>query len=565
MAALTRPGPHDDAGPARTVPRIRVPRSRTGRRKTVVAALTSPRPSDRTAPGGPGSMRGTARAGLAGLAGAGAGAAAQFATVVLVTRGTDRQTAGAFFTATALCLTAAGILRLDAGNGLVRLIARSRPLGYGPARGYVRAAFVPVTALSLAVAAVAVLRPADPASRVLAAALPAVVCADVAVAATRGFGAMRPTVLLTGLFLPSAQLAGVVLVLWAARTGAGGPAPAIMNALNAANALNAVNTVEAVDAVTLTALAVAWAWPYAVVLAAAAFWLRRRLPRGPRPPGAALDLWRDTWPRSAAAALQSVFQRLDVLVVAALAGPAEAAVYTAATRFKVVGQLAGQGLAQAVQPGLVRALAGSDLPRARALYQSATMWLVVPTWPIWLGYAAFAPWLLGVFGDGYASGVPVALVLAGTMMAATACGMADVALSAAGHTRSSLVNLMAAVATTVALDVLLVPSAGVLGAALGWSGGTLVKNLLPLWRIHRRYGLRPFGAHSVAALTPWRPPRRTASPPASADTNDADRGADGDLCHTVDHDADRDPGRDPGRAAERGAGGEPGLRAGGRR
>ncbi|MET9066560.1 lipopolysaccharide biosynthesis protein, partial [Streptosporangium sandarakinum] len=308
---------------------------------------------------------------------------------------------------------------------------------------------------------------------------------------------------------------------------------------------------------------------------------RPRPPRGPRPPGAALDLWRDTWPRSAAAALQSVFQRLDVLVVAALAGPAEAAVYTAATRFKVVGQLAGQGLAQAVQPGLVRALAGSDLPRARALYQSATMWLVVPTWPIWLGYAAFAPWLLGVFGDGYASGVPVALVLAGTMMAATACGMADVALSAAGHTRSSLVNLMAAVATTVALDVLLVPSAGVLGAALGWSGGTLVKNLLPLWRIHRRYGLRPFGAHSVAALTPWRPPRRTASPPASADTNDADRGADGDLCHTVDHDADRDPGhdpgramergaggepdRDPGRAAEHGAGGEPGLRAGGRR
>ncbi|MGW4662345.1 lipopolysaccharide biosynthesis protein [Streptosporangium sandarakinum] len=563
MAALTRPGPHDDAGPSRAVPRIRVPRSRTGRRKSVVAALTSPRPPDRTAPGGPGSMRGTARAGLAGLAGAGVGAAAQFATVVLVTRGTDRQTAGAFFTSTALCLTAAGILRLDAGNGLVRLIARSHPLGYGPARGYVRAAFVPVAALSLAVAAVAVLRPADPASRVLAAALPAVVCADVAVAATRGFGAMRPTVLLTGLFLPSAQLAGVTLVLWAAHTGAGGPAPA------AVNTGAFVNTVEPVDAVTLTALAAAWAWPYAVVLAAAALWLRRRLPRGPRPPGAALDLWRDTWPRSAAAALQSVFQRLDVLVVAALAGPAEAAVYTAATRFKVVGQLAGQGLAQAVQPGLVRALAGGDLPRARALYQSATMWLVVPTWPIWLGYAAFAPWLLGVFGDGYASGVPVALVLAGTMMAATACGMADVALSAAGHTRSSLANLVAAVATTVALDVLLVPSAGVLGAALGWSGGTLVKNLLPLWRIHRRYGLRPFGAHSVAALTPWRPPRRTASPPASADMNDADRGADGDLCHATDHDADhdadRDPGHDPGSAAERGAGGEPGRRAGGRR
>ncbi|MEU9831410.1 lipopolysaccharide biosynthesis protein [Streptosporangium sp. NPDC048047] len=506
-----------------------------------MAALISPRPSDRTAPASPASPvspGGTARAGLAGLAGAGAGAAAQFATVVLVTRETDRQTAGAFFTATALCLTVAGILRLDAGNGLIRLIARSRPLGYGPARGYVRAAFVPVAALSLAAAtvtaAVAALRPADPASRVLAVALPAVVCAEVAVAATRGFGAMRPTVLLTGLFLPSAQLAGVALVLWAAHTGAGGSAPgawigmtdltdlsggaggagmppavpAIVDA-GSPSAVAPAIAPAAVDAATLTALAVAWVWPYAAVLAPAALWLRRRLPRGPRTPGAALDLWRDTWPRSAAAALQSVFQRLDVLVVAALAGPAEAAVYTAATRFKVVGQLAGQGLAHAVQPRLVRALSEGDLPRARALYQSATMWLVAPTWPIWLGYAVLAPWLLGVFGDGYASGVPVALVLAGTMMAATACGMADVALSAAGHTRAGLANLVAAVATTVALDALLVPSEGVLGAALGWSGGTLVKNLLPLWRINRLYGLRPFGAHSVAALTPWRSPWRS--------------------------------------------------------
>jgi O-antigen/teichoic acid export membrane protein len=113
--------------------------------------------------------------------------------------------------------------------------------------------------------------------------------------------------------------------------------------------------------------------------------------------------------------------------------------------------------------------------------------------------------LLGaVFGDGYASGVPVALVLAATMMLATACGMADVVLTSAGRTGSSLANLVAAIAVTVALDVLLIPGFGALGAALGWAGGMVVKNLLPLWRIHRLYGLRPFGVHSLAALKPWR-------------------------------------------------------------
>ncbi|MEU7989301.1 lipopolysaccharide biosynthesis protein [Streptosporangium canum] len=418
-------------------------------------------------------LNGSARDGLAGLAGAATAAAAQFAVVVLVTREAGQEAAGTFFAATALCLMAAGILRMDAGNGLIYFIARSRPFGYHCTSGYVRAALVPVGTLSLVTGVVALLSTPDPTVRVLAAALPVVVCADVVVAATRGFGAMRPTVLLDGVLQPVAQL---VLVSAVVVAGAG----------------------------SVPLLAAAWALPALPVLLLSAIWLRRRLPYTPYLPGTAHDLWRYTWPRSMAAGIQAVFQRLDIVVVAMLAGPVEAAIYTAATRFKIVGQLANQGLTQAVQPRLVRALAVGDLARARELYQSTTMWLVLLTWPIWLGYAVLAPWLLGLFGDGYASGVPVALVLAATMTLATACGMVDVVLTSAGHTGSSLANLVAAITVTVALDALLVPSCGASGAALGWAGGMLVKNLLPLWQIHRRYGLRPFGVHSLAALKSWR-------------------------------------------------------------
>ncbi|MEV4248405.1 polysaccharide biosynthesis C-terminal domain-containing protein [Streptosporangium canum] len=418
-------------------------------------------------------LNGPARGGLAGLAGAATAAAAQFAVVVLVTREAGQEAAGTFFAATALCLMAAGILRMDAGNGLIYFIARSRPFGYRCTSGYVRAALVPVVTLSLVTGVVALLSTPDPTVRVLAAALPVVVCADVVVAATRGFGAMRPTVLLDGVLQPVAQL---VLVSAVVVAGAG----------------------------SVPLLAAAWALPSLPVLLLSAIWLRRRLPYTPYLPGTAHDLWRYTWPRSMAAGIQAVFQRLDIVVVAMLAGPVEAAIYTAATRFKIVGQLANQGLTQAVQPRLVRALAAGDLPRARELYQSTTMWLVLLTWPIWLGYAVLAPWLLGLFGDGYASGVPVALVLAATMTLSTACGMVDVVLTSAGHTGSSLANLVAAITVTVALDALLVPACGASGAALGWAGGMLVKNLLPLWQIHRRYGLRPFGVHSLAALKSWR-------------------------------------------------------------
>lgn len=417
-----------------------------------------------------------ARDGAAGITGAAVGALAQFLLVVVVTRAFEVERAGAFFTAVALVLMVAGIAKLDAGNGLIFFIARAKTYDYRGISGYIRAALVPGLILS-ALAAV----PLCPQLGMAALILPVMVGADILLAATRGFGSMRATVLLDGILLPVAQLLLVTAVCLAANSG--------LPAASTATWLSAPEW-----------LLVAWAAPYLPVLALAAAGLRGRLPRTPYLPGTGHDLWRYTAPRAAAGAIQAVFQRLDIVIVAVLGGPAQAAVYTAATRFKLVGQLANQGLAQAAQPRLIRALAEGDLTRARELYQATTMWLVLLTWPVWLGYAAVAPWLLRIFGAGYGSAVPVALVLAATMMVATACGMVDVVLTSAGHTTASLANLVAAIGFTVLLDLALIPAYGALGAAFGWSGGVLVKNLLPLWQIHRRYGLRPFGRHSLTAL-----------------------------------------------------------------
>ncbi|AQZ68692.1 Membrane protein involved in the export of O-antigen and teichoic acid-like [[Actinomadura] parvosata subsp. kistnae] len=407
------------------------------------------------------------RRGLAGLGGAALGALAQFVLVVVVTRAFPAAEAGAFFTATALILMAAGIAKLDAGNGLIYFIARAATYDYRGISGYLRAAIVPCVVVAAGAAVVLYPRLGPP-----AALLPAIVVADVLLAATRGFGMMRPTVLLDGVLVPVGQ---VVLVGGAALAGVSG-----------------------------WGLTLAWAAPYLPVVVLGAAGLRGRAPRTPYLPGTGRDLWRYTAPRSVAGAIQAVFQRVDIVIVALLAGPAQAAVYTAATRFKVVGQLANQGLAQPLQAGLVRALACGERERARELYQSATAWLVLLTWPVWLAYAVLAPWVLRLFGPSYGSAAPVALVLAGTMMVATACGMVDVVLTAAGHTGTSLANLVTAIGCTVLLDVALIPAHGALGAVAGWSGGVIVKNLLPLWQLHRRYGLHPFGRHTLTAL------RRTA-------------------------------------------------------
>lgn len=414
---------------------------------------------------------------MAGVVGAGGGVVVQVGMVVVVTRAFPPEVAGEFFAFMALGLMVAGIVRLDAGNGVVHALARTAR------SGYIRAAVVPVLALSLATAVTLHLL-ADRLApllgvpsgwlRVIAWVLPLMTCSDILISATRGSGTMRPTLCLGGLLQPVAQFTLVACAAW---TG------------------------------TAAGLPLAWALPYAVVLVAAVIWLRRLVPSpfsGSRE--AYGELWSHTGPRALGGGLQAVFQRFDIVIVTMLAGPVEAAWYTAATRVKVIGQLAGQGLAQAAQPRLVRALARKDLPRARRIYQVTTLWLVVATWPLWVGYALLAPWVLPIFGPGYERAAPVAVVVAVTMMAASACGLADVVLTAAGHTATSLAVIAAALAVTVALDLLLVPLHGALGAALGWSAGVLVKNLLPLLRLRHAYDLRPFGPHTRDGLRPARLP-----------------------------------------------------------
>ena len=149
--------------------------------------------------------------------------------------------------------------------------------------------------------------------------------------------------------------------------------------------------------------------------------------------------WTFTGPRSIASVAQLALQRVDVLLVASLAGLGAAATYAVAGRFVVLGQFANQGISQAVQPRLAEALAVRDRAEANRLYRTATGWLVLLTWPLYLLVMAYAPLYLGHLRHRpIATAPPIVVVLAAAMMLATGCGMVDIVLSMAGKTSWNL-------------------------------------------------------------------------------------------------------------------------------
>ncbi|WP_068256509.1 lipopolysaccharide biosynthesis protein [Janibacter corallicola] len=435
------------------------------------------------------SLRRAARGSILTLTGSAVAAVAGFALTLAITRLSSQDQAGLFFSATSLFLLAIGLARLGTQTSLVYFISRGRSRGRPDlARPYMRTAALPVllvsvlVGLGLFVGAEALGRWLSPEMsadfarwmRVLAVAVPVAAVANLALAGTQGLGTMKALALVEQVGRPLGQLllVGVVLV-WLGDPGL---------------------------------LPTAWAIVY-VPVAAIAWWWWHRLAR-PAPTedvGATVrsltrPFWAFSTPRALAAVTQTAMQRFDIVLVGALAGLAEAAIYTAATRFLVLGQIAGRALSLSIQPLLGEALARHDRAVARSLYQVVTAWLVLGTWPLYLVFINHASWALEIFGDGYSEAAPALVLLSCVMLVATACGMVDMVLNMAGRSLWNLLNVVVAFGVNLGLDLWLIPQWGFMGAAIGWAAAITTNNLLPLAQVAREPGIHPFGRQTLSAM-----------------------------------------------------------------
>ena len=430
-----------------------------------------------------GQLEKLARRGSASVIGAGFSAVSGIVLVVIVTNGFPPVLAGTLFAATSAFLILEAVVLLGTDTGLVRWLPAHLASGRAQdVRCTLVVSLAPVLSLSavgaatLFVAAPALApylvgaeheAPMVTALRVLALMLPVAAVHDVLLAATRGMGTMRPTVVVENIGRLALQ-AGAVLGIYLFWAGA-------------------------------LSLVLAWSLPYAVALVCSAVWLRLLLRRragaatGParswRP--VFREFWAYTAPRAVARITQTALKRSDIVLVAALSTPTNAALYTAATRFIVFGQLLVQSVQQALAPHLSALFARDEGDAARAVFQAATVWSMVPSWPIYLVTAGFAPTLMTIFGPGYEQASGVVVILSLTMLFATACGPVDSVLLMAGRSWLSLANSTVALVINLGLNFLLIPRNGIEGAAAAWSVAILVRNLLPLLQVRHYLHMWP--------------------------------------------------------------------------
>lgn len=448
-------------------------------------------------PSGRSRLRRVAEGGGLNLAASAVSAALTLGLTSMVAKSLDQSSAGVFFAMTSLILIGVSLAEFGSEASMSRFLPVALDQGrVNDARGILALGILITSAVGSAIAVLILVwstellslvqSPAGPEpsgteelALIAAVVVPVAALGRVLLSATRGFSTIVPTAVGDKVVRPALQLA---LVGVAASSGG------------------------------VAAFLLGWSIPYAVVLVLGAVSIVRLM--ADRSSRSTQDTERMllrrlalvyasyTGPRAVASLLQSIMQRADIIVVASLRGPRDAAVYAVVTRIVVFGQFLGQAIQQVLAPHLSSLLAAYDRQATSELVRATTAWSVLATWPIYLLAIVSAPSILTLLGGASYSRQDATLTLAiisVAMLVAKFLGPVDTLLLMAGRSSLSLAISTVATAANLLLLILLVPDLGVLGAGISWAVAVLIRNLLNWFAAWKSTGVTAWGKPVVTA------------------------------------------------------------------
>jgi len=316
---------------------------------------------------------------------------------------------------------------------------------------------------------------------ILAIAAPAMTLTGIAIAGTQAFRTMRYRAVIVNIVQPVVRLVAALALIFI--IGPTAMAPVLAFAL--AQALGTV----------LALLALAG--------------LVRRVPAThERTPGAAQKLFRFSAPLMFSNVLAYLNGRTEILVLGMFLVAGASGIYNAA------GRLAGLGLLVLTAFNAIFAPVISDLHhRGRmteldTLFKLVTRWTIAFAMPLIVVQLIFAPQLMSLFGPEFVVGAPALRLLTLGQTVNFATGAVGLMLVMSGRSNIVFFNSLFTVILALALDFLLVPRYGLIGAGVAGALMLAIVNMvrvLEVWWLMRIHPfdlgfVKPFLAAAPAAL-----------------------------------------------------------------
>jgi O-antigen/teichoic acid export membrane protein len=183
---------------------------------------------------------------------------------------------------------------------------------------------------------------------------------------------------------------------------------------------------------------------------------------------------------------------VDVLVLQAFVGPAEVAVYHAATKtLAMISFVYFAVTAAAAHRFSAYHVAGETEKLARFVGYTIR-WTFWPSLALAIGLLVVGKPLLSLFGPGFSDGYPLIFVLAIGLLARASVGPSERLLNMVGQQRACAMIYAGAFAANLVLCLILIPRFGLIGAAAATATAIVAESALLFIVIKRRLGLHVF-------------------------------------------------------------------------
>lgn len=186
----------------------------------------------------------------------------------------------------------------------------------------------------------------------------------------------------------------------------------------------------------------------------------------------------------------------DRIMLGALGTASQVGVYTVAATLASGTLVLHGALVSGFKPIVADAYRSGGLDEARPAYLLVSKWAAAASGLLLLIFAAFGQPLLTLFGADYATGAAhrALLLLTGLFFVGTWLGPTGAVLQMSSGERAELVNTTVFMTVNVALNLLLIPRYGIVGAAVATATSGLVRNGMQVWELSAEYSFVPVDA-----------------------------------------------------------------------
>jgi O-antigen/teichoic acid export membrane protein len=191
---------------------------------------------------------------------------------------------------------------------------------------------------------------------------------------------------------------------------------------------------------------------------------------------------------------------LETFFLGALGAIASVGIFTVAARVNLVGKMFHQAVEVAAMPIVSELHSQGEHRQLGHFYQSMTKWTFMSNVPLFLSVLLFSKPILSVFGEDFVAGSTALIILFCGSLVNAGTGINGVMIPMTGNTWLNAVNTVLTLVVKLTLSFLLIPSLGVVGAAITWTGTWSVLNLARTLEIFVLLRLLPYNKSFIKPI-----------------------------------------------------------------